>query len=142
MKVSQWEFKGWHIKNNLRWGVHFSILSWLEYQVSESKHSSNCHVLSFFDKARFLLLNRSSIDCKSVKVVPDFFKKNSKNSVELCSSTKTSEDRQSSDFWFLSRSHDSLLDSFKFEDGLGTFTVFTNDGKNNGTVHADAKMVF
>ena len=53
-----------------------------------------------------------------------------------------SEDRQSSNFCLPIRPHDSLLDSFKFEDGLGTFTIFTNDSKNNSKVHDDTEMIF
>ncbi len=33
--------------------------------------------------------------------------------------------------------YDSLLDSFNFEDGLETFTVFS-DGKDSSLAHADA----
>ena len=35
--------------------------------------------------------------------------------------------------------YDSLLDSFNFEDGLETFTVFS-DGKDSSFVHDDAKV--
>ena len=52
------------------------------------------------------------------------------------------EDYQSFDFWLSSRPHDILRASFKLENGLKAFTVFTNDGKWNGSVHADANTVF